>query len=85
MDGVGQDRPFVWEDVSLLVSVDTLDALSCFSNDSGSYSLNSCAPNPICRDVTTDFRENLDRVLANGTEYTGDVDTHDWVGEPYEV
>ena len=67
--------------MSLLVSSDLVNGLVCSSDDIGSYSLDSCAPNPICQDVTTDFRENLDRVLNNGTEYIGDVETHDWVGE----
>jgi len=67
--------------VSLLVNPDLINSLVCSSDDIGSYSLDSCAPNPICQDVTTNFRENLDRVLTNGTEYIGDVDTHDWVGE----
>jgi hypothetical protein len=71
--------------VSPLVCPNLLISPSCLSDNVGSYSLDSCSPNPICRDVTTDFRENLDRVLTNGTDYTGDVETHDWVGEEYQL
>ena len=71
--------------MSLSVSADLIEGLPCLSDDTGSYSLGSCAPNPICQDVRTDFRENLDRVLTNATKYIGDVDTHDWVGEPWDA
>lgn len=46
-----------------------------------SFELESCMPNPICRDWSTDFRQNLTRIEMNGTEYDGDVKEYDWISE----
>jgi hypothetical protein len=51
----------------------------------GSHEIDTCAPNPICQDVATDFRGSLDRVQADGKNYTADVELYDWVGTCYNA
>lgn len=45
----------------------------------GSYELESCSPNPVCRDWSTDFRLDLSRIQMDGDEYDGDPEDYDWI------
>lgn len=72
----------VSEAVTHLVSTTTRPVSSvCQSSFIGSYELESCQPNPKCQDFTTDFRQDLSRILTNGTEYDGDAEPYDWISE----
>ena len=42
-----------------------------------SHSLTSCAPEPVCADITTNFN-SMDRIMSK-TEYLGDTTKTDWV------
>ncbi|BEI83795.1 hypothetical protein CcaverHIS002_0403990 [Cutaneotrichosporon cavernicola] len=49
-----------------------------------SYQLTSCKPEPVCRDLVTDFTD-LSRVMMNGTKYDGNATAWDWVVDAGKV
>jgi len=47
-------------------------------NPLASNNLNSCSPEPVCKDATYTFQDNS-RILSNSTYYNGDASQYDWV------
>jgi len=47
-------------------------------NPLSSYKLDSCKPNPICKDATYVFKDNS-RILSNSSFFEGNASSHDWI------